>query len=90
MISVWVFVIFAGLYAWQVHGWSFGILAALSMFVFTIIVNTVYMRRSLEHENSEPNKMIKHFQIIKWIIFIVIMLTIAITGAEFVSIQNVN
>ena len=57
------------------------------MFVLTIIANSVYMKRIIKNEEADFDKAVKHFQIIKWVIFILIMIAIAATGAEVVSIS---
>lgn len=86
MIGGGVFAIISGLYAWQVHGLFFGVLAALAMLVFTVVANSIYMNRMMNSEDDDLEKAKKHFQIIKWVIFILIMITIAVTGAEIVSV----
>ena len=86
MIGAGTFAIIAGLYAWQVHGILFGILTMGIMFGATFLINLYYMTNMLNREETDNSKWVKHLQYIKWTIFIIIMVTIAITGSSVVQI----
>ena len=78
-----------GGYGWQVHSWILGLaIAAIYVFV-TISANYIYMYSLMRKADDDLEKLtdpVKVLQGIKWTLFGIFMVGIAISGAETVKL----
>ena len=77
------------LFGWQVHGWIGGLLAGLTMFVIVPILNgPMYKQLSKKHEDADDfeTTLLVSAKVRRriWAAYILIMIGIAVSGAELV------
>lgn len=78
-----IFPFVVGLWGWQVWGIVVGIIAGLA-YVGLVVFSNYHVLFKVESDDDEGFDGLRKVQRNKWIIFIVLMLGISISAAEFV------
>jgi hypothetical protein len=69
-------------YGWQVHGFWWGMLVGGVYIALAIVLNLLYFYRLNKLPNDSDANPIRLFQRIKWLLFIVMMVGIGLSGAS--------
>jgi hypothetical protein len=64
-------------YGWQLHGWMIGLGLGILYFGTVMVLNNLYLFR-FDSEDSGLDDMIRSFQRIKWITFLVFMVAMSV------------
>lgn len=70
LVRIFPFLVAA--YGWQLYGWMIGLGLAILYVGVVIVLNNLYLFR-FGREDASANDMIRTFQRIKWVTFIVLM-----------------
>lgn len=74
----------AGLFAWQVHGWVWGLVVAAALFFAVPMVTApLFMRSATAGANVE--KLARRMIMVRWAIWVLVLVAIALTGARISS-----
>lgn len=74
----------AGLFAWQVHGWLWGmVVAALLFFAVPIVTAPLFMRFAAT--GADVDKLARRMVMVRWAIWAIVLVAIALTGARIGS-----
>lgn len=88
MIHGWFFALFLGAFGWQVHNVWIGLLIVVLYTGVVIFFNSRAMNSLVDSEDElEMEQFKKKFQRIKWIIFIIFLILISLSGAELISVS---
>lgn len=72
----------AGAYAWQVHGWVWGLVIAALLY-FLVPVVTAPLFHLFFGKSEDPLKFANRLRKFRWAIWLIVMLGIGISGAKF-------
>ena len=85
LVHIFPFLIAA--YGWQLHGWMIGLGLAILYVGVVIVLNNVYLFR-FGSEDASANDMIRTFQRIKWVTFIVLMVGMSLPMVRIAGIGS--